>query len=108
MFFVLAYLSQIQIRVEQTHKKTQEHFDIRGEKKEETKNAEDRQDWYWVLLFEENCIILRKSYLLLLLLLMLLSLFYPVSKIFFVLAYFSQIQIRVEQTELLLFEENQK
>ena len=30
IFFVLAYFSQIQIRVEQTHKKRQEHFDRRG------------------------------------------------------------------------------
>ena len=45
-FFVLAYFSQIQIQVEQTHKKTQEHFDRRGKTKEETKNAEDRGDQY--------------------------------------------------------------
>ena len=43
-----------------------------------------------LLMFEENCIILRKSYLLLLLLLMLIFLFYPISKIFFVIAYFSR------------------
>ena len=77
IFFVLAYFSQTQIQVKQTHKKTQEHFDRRGKTKEETKNAEYEDIDTELLLFDENCIILRKSYLLLLLLLMLLSLIYP-------------------------------
>ena len=46
IFFVPAYFSQIQIQVEQTHKKTQEHFNRRGKTKEETKNAEEEEDRY--------------------------------------------------------------
>ena len=45
-YFVLAYFSQIQIRLEQTHKNTQEHFNRRGKTKEETKNSEDEEDRY--------------------------------------------------------------
>ena len=45
-FFVLAYFSQIQIRVEKTDKKIQEHFDRRGKTKEDTKNAKDEEDRY--------------------------------------------------------------
>ena len=63
-----------------------------------------------LLLFEENCIILRKSYSLLVLLIMLIFLYYPVSKIVFCHCIFltpkkRKIDTDID-TQLLRFEEH--